>query len=118
MTVLLGGLRVLNAHVGQSKYGVFTHKPETLTNDFFRNLLDMRTEWQAVSDSKEAFEGHDRKTGELKWIATRVDLVFGSNSMLRALGEVYGSSDAQEQFLHDFVAAWIKVMNLDRFESR
>jgi catalase-peroxidase len=118
MTVLLGGLRVLNANVGQSKYGVFTHKPETLTNDFFRNLLDMRTEWQAVSDSKEAFEGHDRKTGELKWIATRVDLVFGSNSMLRALGEVYGSSDAQEQFLHDFVAAWIKVMNLDRFESR
>jgi catalase-peroxidase len=118
MTVLVGGLRVLNANVGQSKYGVFTHKPEALTNDFFRNLLDMRTEWQAVSDAKETFEGHDRKTGELKWTATRVDLVFGSNSVLRALAEVYGSSDAQEQFLHDFVAAWTKVMNLDRFDLR
>jgi catalase-peroxidase len=116
MTVLVGGLRVLN--VGQSKYGVFTYKPEALTNDFFKNLLDMRTEWQAVSDAKETFEGHDRKTGELKWIATRVDLVFGSNSVLRALAEVYGSSDAQEQFLHDFVAAWTKVMNLDRFDLR
>jgi catalase-peroxidase len=118
MTVLVGGLRVLNANVGQSKYGVFTHKPEALTNDFFKNLLDMRTEWQAVSDAKETFEGHDRKTGELKWTATRVDLVFGSNSVLRALAEVYGSSDAQEQFLHDFVAAWTKVMNLDRFDLR
>jgi catalase-peroxidase len=118
MTVLIGGLRVLDANVGQSKHGVFTHKPEALTNDFFKNLLDMRTEWQAVSDARETFEGHDRKTGELKWTATRVDLVFGSNSVLRALAEVYGSSDAQEQFLHDFVAAWIKVMNLDRFDLR
>jgi catalase-peroxidase len=118
MTVLVGGLRVLNANVGQSKHGVFTHKPEALTNDFFTNLLDMRTEWQALSDAKEAFEGHDRETGELKWTATRVDLVFGSNSELRALAEVYGGSDAQEQFLHDFVAAWTKVMNLDRFDLR
>jgi catalase-peroxidase len=118
MTVLVGGLRVLNANAGQSKHGVFTHKPEALTNDFFKNLLDMRTEWQAVSEAKEAFEGHDRKTGELKWTATRVDLVFGSNSVLRALAEVYGSSDAQEQFLRDFIAAWTKVMNLDRFDLR
>jgi catalase-peroxidase len=118
MTVLVGGLRVLNANVGQSKHGVFTHKPEALTNDFFVNLLDMRTEWQAVSDAKEVFEGHDRKTGELKWTATRVDLVFGSNSVLRALAEVYGSSDAQQQFLHEFVTAWTKVMNLDRFDLR
>jgi catalase-peroxidase len=118
MTVLLGGLRVLNANVGQSKFGVFTHQPETLTNDFFKNLLDMRTEWEAVSDAKEAFEGHDRTTGKLKWTATRVDLVFGSNSMLRALAEVYGGADAEEQFLRDFVAAWSKVMNLDRFDLR
>jgi len=118
MTVLIGGLRVLDANVGQSKHGVFTHKPEALTNDFFKNLLDMRTEWQAVSDARETFEGHDRKTAELKWTATRVDLVFGSNSVLRALAEVYGSSDAQEQFLRDFVAAWVKVMNLDRFDLR
>jgi catalase-peroxidase len=118
MTVLVGGLRVLDANVGQSKYGVFTHKPAALTNDFFKSLLDMRTQWQAVSDAKETFEGHDRNTGELKWTATRVDLVFGSNSVLRALAEVYGSSDAQEQFLHDFVAAWTKVMDLDRFDLR
>ena len=118
MTVLVGGLRVLNVNVGQSRHGVFTHRPEALTNDFFTNLLDMRTEWQAVSDAKEVFEGHDRKTGELKWTATRVDLVFGSNSVLRALAEVYGSSDAQEQFLHEFVTAWTKVMNLDRFDLR
>jgi catalase-peroxidase len=118
MTVLIGGLRVLDANVGKSKHGVFTHKTEALTNDFFKNLLDMRTEWQAVSDARETFEGHDRKTGELKWTATRVDLVFGSNSVLRAITEVYGSSDAQEQLLHDFVAAWIKVMNLDRFDLR
>jgi catalase-peroxidase len=118
MTVLIGGLRVLNANVGQSQHGVFTHQTEALTNDFFKNLLDMRTEWEAVSDAKETFEGHDRKTGELKWTATRVDLVFGSNSLLRALAEVYGSSDAQEKFLHDFVAAWTKVMNLDRFDLR
>ena len=118
MTVLIGGLRVLETNAGQSKHGVFTDKPAALTNDFFKNLLDMHTEWQAVSDARETFEGHDRKTGELKWTATRVDLVFGSNSVLRALAEVYGSSDAQEQFLHDFVAAWTKVMNLDRFDLR
>jgi catalase-peroxidase len=118
MTVLIGGLRVLNANIGGSKHGVFTDKPETLTNDFFKNLLDMRIQWQAVSDAKETFAGHDRKSGQLKWTATRVDLVFGSNSELRALAEVYGSSDAQEQFLHDFVTAWTKVMNLDRFDLR
>jgi catalase-peroxidase len=118
MTVLVGGLRVLNANVGQSKHGVLTHRPEALTNDFFTNLLDMRTEWQALSDAKEVFEGHDRETDELKWTATRVDLVFGSNSVLRALAEVYGSSDAQEQFLREFVTAWTKVMNLDRFDLR
>jgi len=116
MTVLVGGLRVLNANVGQSKHGVLTHRPGALTNDFFKNLLDMRTEWQATSDAKETFEGHDRMTGELKWTATRVDLVFGSNAELRALAEVYGGSDAQDQFLADFVAAWSKVMNLDRFD--
>ena len=94
----------------------FTQRPETLTNDFFVNLLDMGTEWKAVSDARDVFEGRDRKTGELKWTATRVDLVFGSNSELRALAEVYGSADAQEKFVHDFVAAWTKVMNLDRFD--
>jgi len=118
MTVLVGGLRVLNANFGATRHGVFTQKPEALTNDFFKNLLDMRTEWEATSDTKETFEGRDRKTRELKWTATRVDLVFGSNSVLRALAEVYGSSDAQEQFLKDFVAAWTKVMNLDRFDLR
>ena len=116
MTVLVGGLRVLGANVGQSKHGVFTKKPEALTNDFFVNLLDMGTEWKATSDAKDVFEGRDRKTGELKWTGTRVDLVFGSNSQLRALAEVYGSSDAQEKFVQDFVAAWTKVMNLDRFD--
>ncbi len=99
-----------------SKHGVFTKKPETLTNDFFVNLLDMGTEWKALSDAKDVFEGRDRKTGALKWTGTRVDLVFGSNSQLRALAEVYGSSDAQEKFVQDFVAAWNKVMNLDRFD--
>jgi catalase-peroxidase len=118
MTVLVGGLRVLDANFGGSRHGAFTHKPQALTNDFFRNLLDMRTEWEATSDTKETFEGRDRKTRELKWTATRVDLVFGSNSVLRALAEVYGSADAQEQFLKDFVAAWTKVMNLDRFDLR
>jgi catalase-peroxidase len=118
MTVLVGGLRVLGANFGQSKDGVFTDKPEALTNDFFKNLLDMRIQWRAVSDDKEKFEGHDRKTGKLEWTATRVDLVFGSHSELRALAEVYGSSDAQEQFLQDFVTAWTKVMNLDRFDLR
>jgi len=118
MTVLIGGLRVLNANVAQSSDGVFTKRPESLTNDFFKNLLDMGTEWKAVSDAKDVFEGRDRKTGELKWTGTRVDLVFGSNSQLRALAEVYGSSDAQKQFVRDFVAAWTKVMNLDRFDAR
>ena len=116
VTVLVGGLRVLGANAGQSKHGVFTKRPGVLTNDFFVNLLDMGTEWQAASDAKDVFEGRDRKTRELKWTATRVDLVFGSNSQLRALAEVYGSADAREKFVHDFVAAWNKVMNLDRFE--
>ena len=116
MTVLVGGMRVLNTNVGQARHGVFTKRPETLTNDFFVNLLDMGTEWKAVSDAKDVFEGHDRKTGELKWTGTRVDLSFGSNSQLRALAEVYASSDAQEKFVHAFVAAWNKVMNLDRFD--
>jgi catalase-peroxidase len=116
MTVLVGGLRVLNTNIGQSKHGVFTKRPEALTNDFFVNLLDMGTEWKAVSDDKDVFEGRNRKTGELKWTGTRVDLIFGSNSELRAVAEVYGSSDAQAKFVHDFVAAWNKVMNLDRFD--
>uniref|UniRef100_E6QND6 Peroxidase/catalase (Catalase-peroxidase) KatG n=1 Tax=mine drainage metagenome TaxID=410659 RepID=E6QND6_9ZZZZ len=109
-------MRALNANVGQSRHGIFTKRTETLTNDFFVNLLDMGTEWKAVSDAKDVFEGRDRKTGELKWTGTRVDLVFGSNSQLRALAEVYASSDAQQKFVHDFVAAWSKVMNLDRFD--
>jgi catalase-peroxidase len=116
MTVLIGGLRVLNANVGQSKHGVLTKKPESLTNDFFKNLLDMGTQWTATSEAKELYEGRDRHSGELKWTATRADLVFGSNSQLRALVEVYASSDAQDQFVQAFVAAWNKVMNLDRFE--
>jgi catalase-peroxidase len=116
MTVLLGGLRVLNANHGQSRHGVFTKRPEMLTNDFFVNLLDMGTTWKAAPDADEVFEGRDRKSGELKWTGTRVDLIFGSNSQLRALAEVYGSGDSQEKFLHDFVAAWDKVMNLDRFD--
>jgi catalase-peroxidase len=116
MTVLVGGLRVLNATVGQSKHGVFTRQPETLTNDFFVNLLDMRTAWKSVSDAKDVFEGRDRATGEPKWTATRADLIFGSNAQLRALAEVYGSSDGQQKFVGDFVAAWNKVMNLDRFD--
>jgi catalase-peroxidase len=118
MTVLVGGLRVLNANVEQSKHGVLTKKPEALTNDFFKNLLDMSTQWTANSEAKELYEGRDRKSGELKWTATRADLVFGSNSQLRALAEVYGSSDAQGQFVHAFVAAWDKVMNLDRYDLR
>ncbi len=116
MTVLVGGLRVLNTNPGQTKHGVFTHRPETLTNDFFVNLLDMGTEWKPVSDAHEVFEGRDRWTGEARWTATRVDLVFGSNSQLRAVSEVYGSSDAQEKFVHDFIAAWAKVMNNDRYD--
>jgi len=117
MTVLLGGMRVLNINVAQSPYGVFTKQPESLTNDFFVNLLDMGTAWKAVSDNKDLFEGSDRASGELKWTATRVDLIFGSNSQLRALAEVYGSTDAQKRFIDDFVAAWTKVMNLDRFDQ-
>jgi len=116
MTVLIGGLRVMNANFGQSQRGVFTKRPETLSNDFFVNLLDMGTTWKAVSQAGDLFEGHDRATGELKWTGTRVDLIFGSNSELRALAEVYGSADSQEKFIQDFVAAWSKVMNLDRFD--
>jgi len=115
MTVLVGGLRALNANVGQSKHGVFTKRPEVLTNDFFINLLDMGTTWKATSDARDLFEGSDRKNGQVKWTGTRVDLVFGSNSQLRALAEVYASADAQQKFVNDFVAAWVKVMNLDRF---
>ncbi len=116
MTVLVGGMRVLNANVGQSDHGVFTTRPESLTNDFFVNLLDMDTEWKATSKDEELFEGHDRKSGKKKWTGTRVDLIFGSNSQLRAVAEVYASEDSQGQFVHDFVAAWAKVMNLDRFD--
>ena len=116
MTVLVGGMRVLNTNFGGTQHGVFTNRPEALTNDFFVNLLDMNTAWKATTEDKSLFEGHDRETDELKWTATRVDLIFGSNSQLRALAEVYGSDDAQEKFLHDFVAAWNKVMNLDRFD--
>jgi catalase-peroxidase len=116
MTVLVGGMRVLNANFGQSQHGVFTKRPETLTNDFFVNLLDMNTTWKANSDEENVFEGCDRATGELKWTGTRVDLIFGSNSQLRALAEVYACEDSQEKFLHDFVAAWNKVMSLDRFD--
>ena len=116
MTVLIGGMRVLNANFGQTQHGVFTTRPEMLTNDFFVNLLDMGTEWQAGSKDAELFEGRDRATGKVKWTGTRVDLVFGSNSQLRALAEVYGSADSQEKFVRDFVAAWSKVMNLDRFD--
>ncbi|MDO9002000.1 MAG: catalase/peroxidase HPI [Aquabacterium sp.] len=117
MTVLVGGLRVLGANVGQTPHGVFTHKPGTLSNDYFVNLLDMGTEWRPVSSAKEVFEGRDRKTGAMKWTATRVDLIFGSNAHLRAIAEVYGSSDSKQKFAQDFVAAWVKVMNLDRFDA-
>ncbi len=116
MTVLLGGMRVLNTNYGHSKNGVFTNSPEVLTNDFFVNLLDPNNTWKATSQDQEVFEGRDRKTGEVKWTGTRVDLIFGSNSELRAIAEVYGSSDAQEKFIKDFVVAWVKVMNLDRFD--
>ncbi|SLM32379.1 catalase/hydroperoxidase HPI(I) [Desulfamplus magnetovallimortis] len=116
MTVLVGGMRVLNTNFGQSSHGLFTTRPETLTNDFFVNILDMGTEWKPTSEEKEIFEGRDRKSGELKWTATRVDLIFGSNSQLRALAEVYGCEDSQEKFLNDFIAVWDKVMNLDRFD--
>ena len=116
MTVLVGGMRVLNTNFDNSKHGVFTKHPEVLTNDFFVNLLDMNTAWMPTSETRETFDGRDRKTGALKWTGTRVDLIFGSNSELRALAEVYGSTDAQEKFVKDFVAAWNKVMNLDRFD--
>ncbi|MGA2387047.1 MAG: peroxidase family protein, partial [Candidatus Bathyarchaeia archaeon] len=116
MTVLVGGMRVLNANFGQSQHGVFTKRSETLSNDFFVNLLDMSTTWKATSKDEDVFEGRDRRTGKLKWTGTRVDLIFGSNSQLRALAEVYGCEDSQEKFLHDFMAAWNKVMNLDRFD--
>jgi catalase-peroxidase len=116
MTVLVGGLRVLGATVGQPKHGVFTKRVGLLTNDFFVNLLDMGTVWKPTSNARDTFEGRDRKTGELRWAGTRVDLVFGSNSQLRALAEVYAQDDAKEKFVRDFAAAWNKVMNLDRFD--
>jgi catalase-peroxidase len=115
MTVLIGGMRVLGTNVGRFKHGVFTKRPGTLTNDFFVNLLDMGTEWKATSDEN-VIEGHDRKSGKVKWTGTRVDLIFGSNSELRALAEVYAQDDAQQKFVADFVAAWTKVMNADRFD--
>jgi catalase-peroxidase len=116
MTVLVGGLRVLQANYNGSNHGVLTTTPGTLTNDFFVNLLDMNTVWKAVDDHNEVFEGKDRKSGSLQWTATRADLIFGSNSELRALAEVYASADAKEKFIKDFVKAWVKVMNLDRFD--
>ncbi len=116
MTVLVGGMRVLNANFEQTQLGVFTKRPETLTNDFFLNLLDMNTTWKATSEDQDVFEGRDRKSGELKWTGSRIDLIFGANSQLRAVAEVYGCEDSQEKFLHDFVAAWDKMMNLDRFD--
>jgi catalase-peroxidase len=116
MTVLVGGLRVLGANAGQSPHGVFTHRPGVLTNDFFVNLLDMGTQWQPVAGSQHVYEGRDRKTGELRWSATRVDLIFGSHSQLRALAEVYGCADGAGKFARDFAAAWTKVMDADRFD--
>jgi catalase-peroxidase len=116
MTVLIGGMRALNANVGQAQHGVFTKQADTLSNDFFVNLLDMKTKWQKSAAAKEVLEGLDRVSGEVKWTATVVDLVFGSNSQLRAIAEVYASADAQQAFVHDFVLAWTKVMNLDRFD--
>ena len=116
MMVLVGGMRVLDANVGQSRHGVFTKRTEALTNDFFVNLLDMSTEWKPTSQDEDAFEGRDRATGELKWTGTRVDLIFGSNSQLQAIAEVYGQDDAQEKFVHNFVSARTKVTNADRFD--
>jgi catalase-peroxidase len=115
---LVGGMRVMNANWDKSQHGVFTDKPETLTNDFFLNLLDMDTEWKSVTEDQTIFEGKDRKSGELKWTGTRADLVFGSNSELRAVAEVYGTHDSQNKFVRDFVKAWDKVMNLDRFDLK
>jgi catalase-peroxidase len=116
MTVLVGGLRVLNVNAGKTAHGVFTAKPETLTNDFFVNLLSPENDWRKSETDPQAYEGVDRKTGKVKWTGSRVDLVFGSNSQLRAIAEVYGSDDAKKKFVDDFVAAWNKVMNLDRFD--
>ena len=119
MTVLLGGMRVLNTNYDQSKHGVFTKRPEALTNDFFVNLLDMNTQWKPSAESNGSgpvYAGHDRKTGQLKWTASRVDLLFGSNSQLRAIAEVYAQNDSKEKFVKDFVAVWDKMMNLDRFD--
>jgi len=116
MTVLVGGMRVLNANFDHSKHGVFTKNPESLTNDFFVNLLDLNTTWKAAAGTQEVFEGRDRMNGEVKWTGTRVDLIFGSNSELRAIAEVYGCADGKGKFVQDFVAAWNKVMNLDRFD--
>ena len=116
MTVLVGGMRALNANSGGSKHGVFTDRPGKLTNDFFVNLLDMSTEWRPSASAEHVYEGRDRATGKVKWTGTRVDLVFGSHSQLRALAEVYACDDAKEKFVRDFVAAWDKVMNLDRFD--
>jgi catalase-peroxidase len=116
MTVLLGGLRVLKVNAGQSNHGVFTRRPETLTNDFFVNLLDMGTQWKRTSDAADSFEGCCRMKGDVRWTDSRVDLVFGSNSELRALAEVYARGDAKDKFVRDFVAAWDKAMNLDRFD--
>ena len=116
MTVLVGGMRVLNTNFDMSKHGVFTSRPETLTNDFFVNLLNLSTTWKATSDDQNIFEGRDRKTGSVKWIGSRADLIFGSNSELRAIAEVYGCEDSKDKFVKDFIAAWDKVMNLDRFD--
>jgi catalase-peroxidase len=118
MTVLVGGLRALGANVGGSQQGVLTDRPGTLTNDFFGNLLDMGTEWKPTTSAEVGFDGRDRATGDAKWTATAADLVFGANAQLRALAEVYGSDDCEEKFIHDFVKAWDKVMNLDRFDLR
>jgi catalase-peroxidase len=115
-TVLIGGMRALNANFGQSKHGVFTDRPETLSNDFFVNLLEISTEWKASASAENVYDGCDRATGELKWTATAVDLVFGSHSQLRAFSEIYACEDSKETFVRDFVAAWNKVMNLDRFD--
>ncbi len=116
MTVLVGGMRVLKTNFDKSNNGIFTKKPETLTNDFFINLLDMDITWKEVNKSEELFEGRDRKTNKVKWIGTRVDLIFGSNSQLRALAEVYACEDSKLKFISDFISAWTKVMNLDRFD--
>jgi catalase-peroxidase len=116
MTALIGGMRVLNANYDKSGHGIFTHKPETLTNDFFVNLLDLNTTWKGMAGSQDVFEGRDRNSGSLKWTGTRVDLIFGSNTELRAIAEVYGCADGKDKFMKDFVAAWNKVMNLDRFD--